>query len=400
MDANKHGFSQMRNVWTAAVYRLKRNPDAKVLGNSRRTRKIQTSHRTVMQKVILDNRRWVSVAILVVSLPIYACLSWPAIRQRGFPEIDPFWNVIPWLWIVPIILSGMFNHDPRSRKWDIIVYTLVASFFYSGTCFMVVPHHETLNGMLFKLLFFGPINLLIVFAIEKVSQWLFRLLHLRNNDGSITRRGMFVAVGIFTLAVAFPFTCRAIAFQDARASGRADAERDWAHGNAIWYMRWSEPAMFGASGNGCYSLTNGLKTETMRPGVTSNVYFEAYRAVIERKLAQFGPPNTVKDLFSEADLQALIRAGRFKRVESFPLKIGTTEISPKGYQIATGQVSFSADPSKFVYCAIIPEKKNASVVINDDSIWIFTKDGQLLQSIDSNSYQQLGITENILRAGH
>ena len=37
-------------------------------------------------------------------------------------------------------------------------------------------------------------------------------------------------------------------------------------------------------------------------------------------------------------------------------------------------------------------------VITDDSIWIFTESGQLLQSIDYETYCQIGITEAALLA--
>jgi len=313
---------------------------------------------------------------------------------------------MPFLWIVPIILSGLFDPTSQWRKWRVVIFTLLCAFFFSGTVVMVVPHHVTFGGMLSSLLLWGPVNLVIAFIVEKMSQWLFRLLGILGNSGpdAVTTFNSpwraFVLVVILCLAVAFPFAGRAIVFQKARANGRENAERDWAHGEALWYMRRSEPATFGASGDGCYSVANGLKTETIRPGVTTTVYCEAYRATIEQKLAQSGPTDKVKDLSTEAELQAWIKESRFRRVESFPLKRGTTEISPNGYKISTGQACFRGEPSKFLFYAIIPEKKNAMAVITDDSIWIFAESGQLLQSIDYETYRQMGITEDILLSHH
>ena len=298
-----------------------------------------------MRKCI-DNQRWISFAILATSVPIYAYLCWPAIKQRGFPEIDPFWLAMPWLWIVPIFLSGLFDPASQSRKWRVVIYTLLSALFFSGTVVMVVPHHVTVGEMLFGLLLWGPVNLLIAFIVEKMSQWLFRLLRISGNWNTETEltkisfRKKFAVVVILCLAAAFPFAYRAMVFYTARTNGQADAEQDWAQGKAIWYVERSDPAMFGASGDGCYSVANGLETETIRPGVTHAVYCEAYRAVVEEKLARFGPTDKVKDLFTEAELQALIRRGRFKRVESFPLKQGTTEISLSGYKTGGGQALF------------------------------------------------------------
>ena len=361
-----------------------------------------------MRKIILDNSRLISVAILAASIPIYACLCWPAIKRRGFPEIDPFWLAMPWLWIVPITLSGLFDPASQSRKWRVVIYTLFCAFFFSGTgtVVMIVPHHVTFGEMLFGLLLWGPVNLLIAFVVEKLSQWLFRVLRILGNFSpdalpkTISFRKAFVLVIILGLTVAFPFVCRAMVFQAARADGRADAERDWAQDKAIWYMRRDDPGMFGASGADDYSVANGLRTENMRPGVTSTVYCEAYRAVVEQKLAQSGPADKVKDLFTKAELQTLIKGGRFRRVESFPLKQGTAEISLGGYKTSSGPACYKGEPSKFLYCATVPEKKDALVVISDDGIWIFTESGQLLQSIDYESYRQMGITEDAMLAHH
>jgi len=345
--------------------------------------------------------RWLSGAILTASVPIYIFLCSPAIRRRGFPEIDPFWLAMPWLWIVPIVLSGLFDNASSSRKRSVITYTLVSSFFFSATAGLSIPRGISFSEiLLLTLCFIGPINLAIVFVIEKASQRLFQLLRINGNSRFLICPRNFLVVIILGFAAAFPFACRTIEFHTARVVARAKAERDWANGEAVWYIRRDDPAMFGADGGDTYSVANGLKTNRMRPGVTATVYCEAYRAAVEQKLAQFGPTAKIKDLVTESELQAWIREGRFKRVESFPLKQGTTEITLSGYKISTGQGCFRGEPSKFLYSANVPEKKNALVVINDDSIWIFTEIGQLLQSVDYDDYSKMGISEAVLIAHH
>jgi hypothetical protein len=252
----------------------------------------------------------------------------------------------------------------------------------------------------------GPLNLLIAFAVETISQHLFRLLHIREktltNDSTVIRpfRAGALIVVILAVAASFPFACRAAAFQAARSSARADAERDWANGRAIWYVRRGDPEAFGSSEE-CYSVDNGLKTEAVKPGVTAAIYCDVYREVVTRKLSEFGPADKIKDLGTKADLNAWIKSGRFQRAHSFPLKQGTAEISLKGYNVnGYGNVAcFRGEPSTFLYYATIPEKKDALVVITDDSIWIFAKTGELLQSIDFETYRQMGIGEEVL-IGH
>lgn len=360
-----------------------------------------------MRKDSSDNRRWISVAILACSLPVYAYLCRPAIVRRGFPDIDPFWLAMPWLWIVPIVLSGPFDSSTLVRKWSVVIYTFLCAFFFAGTFISVVPHHVDFVDILLGTVFpWGPLNLVIALAVEKTTQRMIRLLHVReqnlSNDTSIMgplRAGAFMVV-IVALAVSFPFACRAAVFHAARASAAADAERDWASGRAIWYVRRGDPETFGASGD-CYSVDNGLKTETVKPGVTAAIYCEAYSDVVRRKLSMFGPADKIKDLCTKADLNGWIKAGRFHRAESFPLKQGAAEISLKGYSVkGYGNVAcFRGEPSAFLYYATIPEKKDALVVITDDSIWILDKTGELLQSIDSETYGQMGITEDAL-IGH
>lgn len=68
--------------------------------------------------------------------------------RRGFPEIDPLWLAMRWLWPIPLIISGVIYRGSPTRKWCIIVYTVVVSILFSGTVLDVVPHHASLNGML------------------------------------------------------------------------------------------------------------------------------------------------------------------------------------------------------------------------------------------------------------
>ena len=95
----------------------------------------------------------VSLGILMASVPFYVFLCLPAIRRRGFPEIDPFWLAMPWLWVVPIILSAPFGARTKLRKWSLIFYVLITAFIFAGTFVAFVPHHVTTPDMVSGLIF-------------------------------------------------------------------------------------------------------------------------------------------------------------------------------------------------------------------------------------------------------
>lgn len=200
------------------------------------------------------------------------------------------------------------------------------------------------------------------------------------------------------LVTGFPFACRTATFHLARLSAREDAERDWKAGDAIWYARPEDPLPFGAS-TGCYSVDTGLRIQSFKPGVTAGIYCKAYRAVVPRKLAHYGPTNKLKSLCTEADVRDWIKSGRFRRAERLPLTQGRAEIWLNGYKVRDATInvsSFRGEASRFLYYAHIPEKADALVVITDDAIWVFANTGDLLQSIDFETYQSMGISESAL----
>ncbi|MGA9780218.1 MAG: hypothetical protein ACLPRE_13475 [Limisphaerales bacterium] len=128
------------------------------------------------------NRQWISIVILTVSIPVYVCLCWPAIGRRGFPEIDPLWLAMRWLWIVPIVLSGLFDGGTQLRKCSIGMYSVLSAFFFGGTFVFIVPNHVSATEIFLATIFiWGPANLFIAFVVERVSQSLFRPFCIREN---------------------------------------------------------------------------------------------------------------------------------------------------------------------------------------------------------------------------
>lgn len=142
-----------------------------------------------------------------------------------------------------------------------------------------------------------------------------------------------------------------------------------------------------------------MQIETIPPREWQAVYFGEYRSVISNRLEKYGPTEKAKDFCTIAEIQKWVKAGRFKKAESLPLKQGTTTISAFGYETRREHnwSSASGEPSRFLYFSIIPEKKDLMVVINNEEIWVFAKTGELLQSVNYQDYQKMGIVE---KGGH
>ena len=124
-----------------------------------------------------------------------------------------------WLWIVPIVLSVLFDGAGQSRKWSVGVYTILATFFFAGTIVWIVPHHASVPGIILATLFlWGPANLLLALAVEKASRRLFRSFRIwgsTSSNGTTTTHAVLAAafiVGVLGLAAAFPFAYRGAVF--------------------------------------------------------------------------------------------------------------------------------------------------------------------------------------------
>jgi hypothetical protein len=109
-------------------------------------------------------------SILTLGGLLYAVLCLPAIGQRGYPPLDPFWDIVPFFWFAPILLSGVFDTGPlEERKWPIGVYALFTAFFDSGTLVAVVPKQTSpLEMAVLTVIAYGPVHLAIAFGLEAI----------------------------------------------------------------------------------------------------------------------------------------------------------------------------------------------------------------------------------------
>lgn len=337
-----------------------------------------------MKKDVISRRPTLSIVILCIGLVLYGYLCQPAIHRRGFPEIDPFWIAMPWLWVAPITLSALFDGKTRMRRWSVDIYAVLASYFANGSVVTIVPHHVSPTVMLIGMIFYGPVLLIIGRGVEWFSQAVLgRVRGFADSAETVPpgfpARVITAGILISVLSVAFPWSCRTASFSIARCQARSDAARDWAAGKAIWHMDRNEPPLFGASSFNTYSVDKGLMTEAFHRGVTDAVYKKAYRAEIEAFLAKNGPARMAKQLITRDEFKSLLSGGRLERINTFPLKRGIAEISANGNYRSGGVGQWRGEPSKYVYAVTVPEKNNTLVVVTDTDIVSFDQGGNMLQ---------------------
>ncbi len=84
-------------------------------------------------------------AILVaLAVPIHWLASYHAATARGYPPIDPFWYISPYLPCVLVLFLPLFDDDPQSRRPVRWLYGAVATLGFAAGGFgmpMVVPNH-------------------------------------------------------------------------------------------------------------------------------------------------------------------------------------------------------------------------------------------------------------------
>lgn len=392
-------------------------PPEQAASDTRPAPSIAVKPRRPVRRAVVDERPGASAVVLVGGLIVYAAVCWPVISRRGFPEVDPFLLSFPWLWVLPLALSAPFDRLSKSRLWSLVLYAL-ATAVIMARCHgpYARPRHVNLSEMLvFGLMFWGPIHLATAGLVETGIRLVLR--HTRVfpepsvrlvgsaahrgpleepsrtcNAGPQSQRvgaarglllvtpspgrlwGYFVALAL--MAVAFPFAFREGSLAYARWGGRRWAEEDWAKGDAFLFVREDEreltPGMLET-----YDAETGLMLYQIYGGVAKRTRYEAYRAVIEKKLAEFGPTPMVKYLFTKEETESLIADGRLGDVASSLLRTGRLAIST---DFSTKFVLWpEAVPAGLSRETTVAEKGGVRVVITGPTVETFHPDGRRLQ---------------------
>lgn len=377
---------------------------------------------------ILRRRPGLSAIVLLGGGIAYWMACQPGIYARGYPPIDPFWQFMPWLWPIPALVSAIFENDRRIRNRQLLVYSLAVGFVMGGVLGGgAVPRRVSIMDMLAGALIAGPVTFCIAWILERIAQralGLLREFELTDKcrkcnycirylsdarcpecgepfDARWTDPGfapppvttqpwktrilavLLVAVGAMT-----PFGFDAVSLDSAVADGRAAAERDWAAGNSILYIRRQECYWLP---EGTYDVDTGMLVRSIHGGRDREAFQEAYRDVVRQKLDKQGPPKRKPGVLNREEIKSLLNSSRFSDVPEFPFRLNEqvtvnrdaryTSISRR-WQDGCGSFSTSNTSGPVRYAG--PDDANgiAFLLIDDALLMSFTPAGELLQQVE------------------
>jgi hypothetical protein len=295
----------------------------------------------VSSPIHLPRRVDIALPFLGVGGLVYVCLSLPAVGQRGYPPIDPIWVGVTYLWIAPIALSAIFDsYRFRSRRRQLLIYSLVTAFFYSGTFVNVVPHTPDPVGMLLSVPILGPLHFLVALALDAAIQRLLRrsrtLVEATPAEWSrlprIPLAAMVLGYSIICLTVGFPFAYRAHAVDEQRRRGAALADEEWRNGSATFYGDRYEELEEPTSG---VFVTYSGDRETglpLRPKRPDFGFSEAYNLRIRELLRRHGRPDwsLKENIPTAAKLASELTASDMTEVTQFPHEVTPNIVLARG----------------------------------------------------------------------
>ena len=378
-----------------------------------------------MEPEVIRKRPRLAAAILIAGVGVYWLICQPAMWRRGYPEIAPFWLCMPWLWIAVVPISAVWDDDRKRRLWAVIIYAIVTGFIEAGpNGGQARPRHVRLEQMAILTIVFGPYHLVVAVVIEWLSQRSLKLLrrfsrhpicekcaynithltvarcpecgtpfdeqwldpsHSPPSASRLPRRMLCFSVAVIGAAAAAPYAYDRAMLSAAARTGRAEAKADWANNRAIWYVKRLEARDVGPWEWDTYDRTTGLKLRHMPLGVEWNVRYEAYRSVIERKIAQLGPGPMARNLLTDDDLRAVLNGGELTPVGDSPVQFGKVTVKPNGgYTVPHGSGGFTwgGTPPERARYTILSKEADLLVLVTDRTIDTFLRNGEHLQHIE------------------
>jgi ribosomal protein L37E len=288
----------------------------------------------------IKQRPRLATTILLAGAAIHFFLCWPLYGRRGFPELEPVYLSMVWMWIPAIPLSVLFCKLNRWRVVWLVLYAVVASYTVSWSLVSEVPNHRTPFAAAMDIVLIAPVLVAGVAGAEVLSRLViclirrfpsepvcekcgYSILHLRDprcpecgapfdprwlhpNTGPAQPKGhailsILTLLFIITVAALFPNLYSWYTRHQLIGSGRESAQTDWLNGEAKWFVtRSEENAMSPATQDRYYDEIlwrtdpgSGLEIFQMRTDWHSHMWGVAYREEIERLLAKAGksPPS-------------------------------------------------------------------------------------------------------------
>jgi hypothetical protein len=343
-------------------------------------------------KAIVPRREAASISVLIAGGIAYALLCLPAIGQRGYPPLHPFWWAMTFMWVFPLLGSCWFDSwSFQQRRRHLWYYALATAFVNSGTPVVMVPKSVNVLGMLLAtIFFFGPIHALVGFGLEALAQsFLGRWRILAQVGPHEGRRFHFSLLAllyfqtVLTLTLAFPLTFCRVVEADKQCRARHKAESDWKNGEPILY---GDQEYVNASGGlVTYEVDRQTGLPLKHPFLTAT-FTTAYNNRIRHLLRE----NPSKTLLSPSRIPtpdavaSLLSSNELQEVIAFPHRVAPTlslNRASNGWlclDTSAGRLMIG-DSQKSIYAGELP-CHDEFIAVRAGSKWVgvYTPDGCLV----------------------
>lgn len=338
------------------------------------------------------------VEIYTIGAFAYFLLCLPAIGQRGFPPIDPIWTGVTFLWMTPILIAAVFDHDPFPKRIKpLVIYCLATAFFDVASLVTVVPKRLNAIELAVGMIFFGPIHLVVGFAMSGLVFVLIGLTRKFTIGISASKKQILrwmACTSIVLLSLTYVVAFRQNSFLRDKLDGQNRAELDWNKHDARIYV--TAPSSSGMVSH-YYDSASGLELRQHWP---EDEYSRAYNARIEELLKNQGVPDwsVKKDLVEDSDLSAELDSETMEEITTFPhdvnpnivlFKQGTIErfggtLSSRSDSVSIGtrfKMIGGSDEVEPIYVGR-SEKYPNIIFIRNGKNWVgaFHTDGRLLSA--------------------
>lgn len=368
-----------------------------------------------MPRETLTARPNLAMKILFIGVFIYCLLCCPAIVTRGYPKLDPFWQAMPFLWFVPVIISAMFDDDRPRRFRHLLMYSIFAAFIMSGVWYpSLTPRRILLSKIFVTLPYWVTINIGATLLIELVWQWILRHFRKLSAEKRTTQqsdiiekpvnareaesvapvgveiqesscqpwRSTAIVCAVLLVAILFPFFFRTSAIKNAVTRGASVAMNEWQNGNAAIYVEsFRFPAL--TQTQRPIDPFSGLTLRYRMAGVERMAWEDAYNAVIQKELESEDKQSLLQFVLTKEELQSLLSDASFVDVPGLPYRLGEKvelSVGPEGI-LVNGEPAFDDSPTIPVQYATLPKPSELLLLRSDDVLWTVHRNGTLLQCV-------------------
>ena len=342
----------------------------------------------------------IASGVLVVGVIAHALLCGPAIGCRGYPPIAPIWYGVTFIWPVAVMISAYFDSTKfANRRKQLIIFAFSTAFFMAGTMVTVVPRRMGPVEMLFGTVFFGPIHLLITFAVEFTIQFIYsfgRTLVENRSDAARSNFSLFsflTLIGWIALILGIPLGYQSLIESNVNNNAIKRADSDW-ETNALVYRDYEFEQIGDVSIDFNFDPETGLQYKRRMSDLG---FADRYNARISQLIELHGIPQySIKHIIPNPnDFAKLLDATDLDIVDSFPLDLSKNiHLMRRGSLSRWGGTSTSGSDSLSVVTphmhmgagdGVLPvhyKKTDDIIYIRNGPDWVgaFLHDGRMVMS--------------------